>query len=220
MKKLYPLLVILIILLAPDILFAQRGVPAAYAGDYNRMMANNARNFANMNMRMMMNMNMNRVYGYMNNQKYKFKVLMKDSTVKELKSKIYMDTVLHKSYLTYDDKTIKDKKLREQRIYSNQTVCISRTDYNDNITGMANDSCWLFKVVSGKINAYSPLSERYEIDSFYLRAYQLGDGPVVKLDSASLAPIIAKSPKALKAFQKKDYYKAIGKYNSDKAVSN
>jgi hypothetical protein len=220
MKKFYSLLVILITLLVSKSSFAQRSVPAAYVGDYNRMMSNNARNFANMNMRMMMNMNMNRVYGYINNQKYKFKVLMKDSAVKEVKSKIYMDTVLHKSYLTYEDKTIKDKKLREKRIYSNQTVCITRDDFGNAVTGMANDSCWFFKVISGKINAYSPLSEKYEIDSFYLRAYQLGDGAVVKLDSASLAPIIAKSPKALKAFQKKDYLKAIIKYNSDKAAIN
>ena len=85
---------------------------------------------------------------------------------------------------------------------------------------MANDSCWFFKVLEGKINAFSPLSETEYIDSFYLRAYQLNNGPVQKLDSASLAPIIAKSPKALKAFKKKDYYKAIEKYNSDKSVTN
>ena len=220
MKKLYQLLVVLIAILISNASFAQMSVPMVYRADYNRMMSNNAMNFANMNMRMMMNMNMNRIYGYMNNQKYKFKVLMKDSTVKDVKSKIYMDTTLHKSYLTYEDKTIKDKKLREKRIYSNQTICISRNNYNEDITGMANDSCWLFKVISGKINAYSPLSEKYEISSVYLRAYQIGDGPVVKLDSASLAPIVAKSSKALKAFKKKDYYKAIDKYNSDKAVSN
>jgi hypothetical protein len=217
MKKLYALSILFFALFNSYNVFAQRGVPAAYVGDYNRMMS---QNFANMNMQRMMNMNLYRGYGYMINQKYKFKVLMKDSTVKEFKSKIHMDTTLHKSYLTYDDKTIKDKKLREQRIYSNQTISISRTDYNNKIKGMANDSCWFFKVLEGKINAFSPLSETEEIDSFYLRAYQLGDGPVQKLDSASLAPIIAKSPKALKAFKKKDYYKAIDKYNSDKSVAN
>lgn len=220
MKKFYQLLVVLVAVLISNASFAQRSVPMVYRADYNRMMSNNAMNIANMNMRMMMNMNMNHFYGYMNNQKYKFKVLMKDSTTKEVKSKIYMDTTLHKSYLTYEDKTITDKKLREKRIYSNQTICITRNDYNEDVTGMANDSCWLFKVVSGKINAYSPLSERYDISSIYLKAYQFENGPVMKLDSASLAPIIAKSPKALKAFQKKDYYKAIDKYNSDKTVGN
>ncbi|MFA6249101.1 MAG: hypothetical protein WC615_19320 [Mucilaginibacter sp.] len=217
MKRFYAFVICLLTFLYAHKTFAQRGVPAAYVGDYNRMMS---QNFANMNMQRMMNMNLYKGYGYMVNQKYKFKVVMKDSTVKMVKSKINMDTALHKSYLTYDDKTIKDKKLREQRIYSNQTISISRTDYNNNITGMANDSCWFFKVLEGKINAFSPLSETEDIDSFYLRAYQLGNGPVQKLDSASLAPIIAKSPKALKAFKKKDYYKAIDKYNSDKSVAN
>jgi hypothetical protein len=216
MKKLYALFILVLALLSSYNVFSQRGVPAAYVGDYNRMMS---RNFANMSMRNMMNMNLYKGYGYLNNQKYKFKVLLKDSTVKEVKSKIYMDTMLHKSYLTYEDKTIKgSKKEREQRIYSNQTICITRDEYGNDFTGMANDSCWLFKVIEGKINAYSPLSEKYEIDSFYLRAYQLGNGPVLKLDSASLAPIITKSPAALKAFQKKDYLKAINKYNSDKKL--
>lgn len=209
MKKIYILLVILVIFLSSNLSFAQRGAPPGFNAMFSRMQMN-------MNMQMIMNMNMNRFYGSANNQKYKFKILMKDSTTKEVKSKIHMDTTLHKSYLTYEDKTIKDKRLREQRIYSNQTLRITRDDYGTDVTGMANDSCWLFKVVSGKINAYSPLSEKYDIDSFYLRAYQLGDGPVLKMDSASLAPIFAKSPKALKAFKKKDYLKAINKYNNDK----
>jgi hypothetical protein len=213
MRKFYLFLVLFVEFFKPSVSFAQAGVPAVYRPSYNAMMS---RSFANMSMRNMMNMSMNRSFGYMLNQKYKFKVLMKDSSVKEIKSTIHLDTVLHKSYLTYDDKTIKDKKLREQRIYSNQTICITRTDYNTDITGMANDSCWLFKVVKGKISAYSPLSESYNIDSFYLRAFQLADGPVQKIDSVSLAPILKGNEKAYKAFIKKDYYKAINKYNSSK----
>ena len=214
MKKLYPSLFLLVVLLTG----ALNSHAQNYMAAVNRSMSQMN---MNMNMQRMMNMSMFRSYNYMTNQKYKFSVLLKDSTVREIKSKIYMDTTLHKSYLTYDDKTIEgSKKEREKRIYSTETLNISRKENGSVFTGMATDSCWLFKVVAGKINAYSPLSETYDIDSFYLRAYQLGNGPIQKIDSASLAPILAKSPKALKAFKKKDYYKAIDKYNSDKEVAN
>jgi len=211
MKKLYTLSILLLSILACADAFAQ--VPAAYAGSYNRMMSNISRD---MSMRMM-NMNFNRNYYYLNNQKYKFKVVLKDSTVLEVKSKIHLDTALHKSYLLFDDKSVKgDKKDRQRKIYSSDTRGISREEAGETRSGMATDSCWLFKVISGNINAYSPLSESYNIDSFYLRAFQVADGPIQKLDSASLAPIVKSNEKAFKAFAKKDYYKAISKYNSSK----
>jgi len=207
MKKIYPL-ILLPLILNLNSLKAQSYMAAA-----NRMVS---QQMMNMSMTQMMNMNMNNMFKYANNQKYKFKVVMKDSSVLEVKSKIYVDTALHKSYLIYDDKSIQgDKKERQKKIYSTNTRNISRTEAGENYVGIATDSCWLFKVMSGPINAYSPLSETFNLKSFYLRAFQVGDGPIQKLDSAGLAPIVMKSPKALKAFQKKDYYKAIDKYNND-----
>ena len=81
---------------------AQRSVPAAYQGAYNQMMSNQSMNFA-----MQQNMRNNFTYGfnYATNLKYKFKVTFKDGSVKEVKSKIYPDTVKRANYLLFEDKT-------------------------------------------------------------------------------------------------------------------
>jgi hypothetical protein len=194
---------------------AQRSVPAAYQGAYNQMMSNQTMNFA-----MQQNMRNNFTYGfnYATNLKYKFKVTFKDGSVKEVKSKIYPDTVKHANYLLFEDKTLpKTDSNRHQKIYAKQTLNISRSSFNDaEITGIATDSCWLFKVVSGKINAYSYLSETDMVEDFTLVGFQVGDkGNIQKLVPATLEPVIKTDEKAYKAFLKKDYYRAIEKYNRD-----
>ncbi|MDM8178159.1 hypothetical protein QT327_28005 [Olivibacter sp. 47] len=79
--------------------------------------------------------------------------------------------------------------------------------------GIATDSCWLFRVNHGRLKAYSFLSERVGLDSFYLTAFQVEDGPIQAFDIKELEKIIADHPKAMKAFRKKDYYKAILTFN-------
>ena len=201
--------------------FAQGGVPPAYRGDYNRMMANANNNWMNMNMTRMMNQNWYGALGYQVNIKYDFKVTMKDSSVKIVSSKIYVDTLKHKSYLIYVNKALKrSDPNREQKIYADETVRISRDDVDDyivkgTVNGFATDSCWLFKVVQGKINAYSFLSETSNIDETYLRAFQIDAGRVMKLDSVSLDPVVKPNENAYKPFLKGKFYKAITKYNAD-----
>ncbi|MGZ3926110.1 MAG: hypothetical protein ACXVJG_04075, partial [Mucilaginibacter sp.] len=99
----------------------------------------------------------------------------------------------------------------------NQTLSISRPLFEEKLlTGIATDSCWLFKVVTGKINAYSYLSEIDMVDGFTLVGFQTGDNPnIQKLTPEALEPIIKNDEKAYKAFLKKDYYKAIEKFNKD-----
>lgn len=213
MKKFYLFFILIWGCFISNKTFAQRQVPQEYRAAYNRIMA---KSFSDMNMRWMRNMSLNRFYGSVEPQGYKFKVMMKDSTVKTIKSAILYDSVRHKTYITYKDKNPKDYQVRMIKVYANQTICITRTDYDTDITGMANDSCWFFKVVKGKISAYSPLSETENIDSFHIRAFKLGDGPMQKLDSASLGSVLKSNEKAYKIFIKKDYYKAISKYNSAK----
>ncbi|MGZ3752958.1 MAG: hypothetical protein ACXVA2_03080 [Mucilaginibacter sp.] len=205
----------LLVLLTSLNVKAQRGVPAAYAGDYNRMMSNNT-----MNLAMQQNMRNNFTYGfnYAQNNKYKFTVKLKDGTVKEVKSKIYPDTVKHANYLLFEDKSLpKSDSNRHQKIYANQTLSISRPLFEEKLlTGIATDSCWLFKVVTGKINAYSYLSEIDMVDGFTLVGFQTGDNAnIQKLTPEALEPIIKNDEKAYKAFLKKDYYKAIEKFNKD-----
>jgi len=190
---------------------AQAGVPVSLRPDFNRMgQMSNTINMAQM-------MNQRWYYGmdYQINKEYKFKVMMKDSSVKEIKSKIYVDTTTHKSYLMFIDKSVVNisDPQRYKKVYCNQTLSITRSEGIINFTGNATDSCWLFRVLRGKINAYSPLSEIENIDSSYLRAFQVGNGSIQKLDSAALAPVIKDDDKAYKAFMKKDFYKAIRKYD-------
>jgi len=171
----------------------------------------------------MMMMNQHWYYGfdYLENPTYTFQVKLKNDSLLEVKSKIYADTATHKSYLIYKNKKLdRDDPNREQKIYAYQTVKISRyvgqveDDPGYYITGMATDTCWLFKVATGKINIYSHLSGASELNNLYLRAFQVGDGPIQKIDSAALVSIIKDNPKAMKAFKKKDYYTAIDRFNS------
>lgn len=218
MKKIYlTLLAVLFVCLMK----ASAQVPAPYVADYNRMMANQQMAWMNqMSMNRLMSMGWSKGLNYQINNKYEFKVMMKDSSVKVIKSKIYADTVKHKSYLIYTNKDVKKSDPnREQKIYADETVAISRIQpsYRGNylVEGFGTDSCWLFKVVAGKINGYSHLSEVAELNESYLRAFQYGDNKVVKLDSAALDPIIKADPKAYKPFLKGKFYQAIDKYNSD-----
>jgi len=198
-----------------------QGVPAAYAGDFNRMMANQNQAWAmHMSMNRLMNMTWYNGMQYHQNFQYDYTVTMKDSTVKTVKSKIYADTVKHKSYLVYVDKSKKRSDPdREQKIYADQTAKISRMQINIEkdypVYGIATDSCWLFKVMPGKLSGYSSLSEVLDINESYLTAYQLDNGKVMKLDSAGLDPIFKTVPKAYELFTKKKLFRAMNKYNSD-----
>lgn len=149
---------------------------------------------------------------YVVNHVYKYQVTMKDSSVKEVKSKFYIDDKTKKSYLTYEDKNAPgSKKDRQKKIFCFETLNISR----DKLIGTPNDSCWLFKAIQGNINVYSDVSEGYSRNRLPLRAFQIGDGPILKLDSATLDPIFKTNPKAYEAFLKKDYDKAIKKFNEN-----
>jgi hypothetical protein len=214
MKKLYTAitLILLITFLCLSDVSAQRF--PVYKPSFDPMMTN-----MNMNM-LMMARPWYHSLGYTINNKYTYYVTMKDSSVLEIRSKIYADTLNHKSYLIYNNTTLKhDDPNRKQKIYADQTLKINREWPNGirslDVIGIPTDSCWLFNVVKGKINIYSHLSEVEQLNNLYLRAFQTGNGPIQKIDSASLVVVIKDDPKAMKDFLKKDYFKAIRKYNSD-----
>lgn len=196
---------------------AKAQVPAAYQGSYNRMMSQQTMNMANMNMmNMMMNRNWLNNANYLNNPVYNFKVEGLDNSIRTIRSKIYTDTLLHKTYLlTINKKVSKNTAGRETRTYVNETKSISRENAYDATVnrGFATDSCWQFKIINGKINVYSFLSETIGISTYNLCAFQLGDGPIQTLNPKELEKIISANEKAKKAFDKKDYYKAILIYN-------
>ncbi|MDB5137815.1 MAG: hypothetical protein JWP37_4418 [Mucilaginibacter sp.] len=171
----------------------------------------------NMAMQNMMNHNWSYRLNYVVNEKYIFTVAFKDGSSRVIESKIYPDTTAHSNYLLMINKNVPKKDpAREQKIYPKETLKISRADDSgQEIIGNANDTCWLFKVMTGKINAYSYVSETEGINTFYLSAFQTGDGVVQKLTPEALEPILKSDEKAYKAFLKKDYYTAIKRYNKD-----
>ncbi len=163
---------------------------------------------------------------YLTNEKYYFEVLLKDGTKQVVKSKIHTDTIIHKSYLEYVNKSVsRSDSNRILKIYPYQTLKISRVEIpvaatrfdpkpSYKIEGLAVDSCWRFKIISGKINAYSFLSEQSDLNTFYLNAFQYKNEEIQSLDPEKLRIIIQSNEKAVKAFNKKDYYNAILKYNN------
>jgi hypothetical protein len=200
MQKLYSFITIgLLVTGIHNVTRAQAGTGATYIGDYSKMSSGESadRNMEAGNWAYRLN--------NLRNSKYDFTVTMKDNSVKTVRSKIYADSLSNKSYLLDAGSG--------QKIYCDRTKQINRVAGGTNVTGMATDSSWLFKIVSGKINAYSFLSE--SAGPFSVAAFQTGNGPVKNFDARLLEQMIGNNPKAMKAFLKKDYLKAIEKYNAD-----
>jgi hypothetical protein len=150
------------------------------------------------------------------NPKYTFTVLLKDSTEKVVSSRIHLDKSTQKYYLLYENKYLKKSdSARKQKIYADETLNISRLVTIDKIkvVGVATDSCWLFKVLSGKINAYSEYAEITGIDATYVTAIQTVGGQIEPLIPERLESLISADEKAHKAFKRKQYYDAILRFN-------
>lgn len=216
------------LLFCANVLFAQYPGMAAFRSQQTLQ-------FARQQMNMQMNMQtwmMNRNSSY--NPKYKFVVTMKDGSTKEVKSRIYYDTTLKKTYLLLVDKHYKrSDSNRYQKIYPQQTLSIARdTSWAQEsigtngkpvqteplYTGKATDSCWMFRVISGPISAYSYSSE--ESDSQYFTptsiiAIQLNDGPIIKFTEDNLKQMVGDRINVLEPIQLKNYYWAIRRYNRD-----
>ncbi|TAE38066.1 MAG: hypothetical protein EAY66_04815 [Sphingobacteriales bacterium] len=144
----------------------------------------------------------------------KFKVTTVNDSVEIIKSKIYVDTILNQTYLIKVNRKIqKNMPGRETKVYIKETKKIFTELFEGGIiNGVITDSCWLFKIISGKISAYSPIAN-LKLQTYYLNAFQVADGPIQKFDPKELEKAIADNPKAKKAFDKKNYYKAINVYN-------
>ncbi|MBB6111128.1 hypothetical protein SAMN05421821_110147 [Mucilaginibacter lappiensis] len=193
----------------------------AFAQNMNAV--NNMLNRQNMqfNMQMQMQMNMMMLNRNQSNYQFNYLVTMKDSSQIFVHSKIYSDTARHKTYLIFVDKSYSKRDTnRSKKIYVSQTLSIARNlggngSPDEWYKGMAKDSCWMFKAISGFINAYSMLSQtdNSNFDAFTLVAIQKGDGPVIKLTADNLKLMVGQDVYALENIQKKNYYKAIKKYN-------
>lgn len=80
---------------------------------------------------------------------------------------------------------------------------------------MATDSCWMFKIASGQINAYSYLSEESgpNFSNWTIIGIQLNNGPIIKYSEENLVQMVGQDADALTKIKDKDYLQAIKKYN-------
>jgi hypothetical protein len=209
-----------ILLVSALFIFASEASLAQYPG-MAAVRANMNRQFMNQQMQMSMQM-MSLNSGGTYNPKYTYNVTMADGTVQQITSKMFSDTSKKKTYLLIVDKRFSksDSAHRFQRIYPVQTKSISRTDDFSSIKmdGIPSDSCWMFKVISGPINAYSLLSvedDGQNFDPSSIVGIQLNDGAIVKCNPDNLKAMVNQDPKALEFADKKELYRAIKRFNRD-----
>jgi len=160
------------------------------------------------------------------NYDYVYVITMADSSKRQVYSKIYLDTARHKNYLLFLDRNLpKTDPNKIKKIYANETLSIERNLAGGGVIddkwykGVAKDSCWMFKVISGPINAYSVLSEE-DGSKFMpetLVGIQKGDGPILQVSAENLMPMVEQNADAFGYAKTKNYYEAIKKYNQDAA---
>ncbi len=223
--KLYPKLrsALLVLLL---LFFYSLNASAQYPG-MAAFRAQQTMQLANQQMQMqmqMMNTNWRRTAGTGD----KYTIVFKDSTIKKVVSLMYTDTVLHKNFLVFVDKNFpkSDTAHRNQKIYSDQTRSISTDDHDvwgAIQYGTPNDSCWTFKVISGRLTVYArsagyliptgPYSNDFDLSA--ITGLQLDNGPIEKYNLENLKKMVGQNKDALEDIKKKKYYKAVKKYNHD-----
>jgi hypothetical protein len=208
MKKLSSIITVVTLALFNSLnLQAQAGAGATYIGDYSKM---SSRSVMDKEME-----NGNWAYRMKNLKggKYDLTVTMMDGSVKQVKSKIYADSLKNKSYLIFTETNGQSRK-----IYTGETSKISAVGSNGIIDGFVTDSCWLFPVVKGKINAYSFFPATGS--PFSLLAIQMGNSPVISFSPQLIEAYVKGDDKAYRYYLKKDYWKSIIQFNDSTAQIN
>jgi hypothetical protein len=136
--------------------------------------------------------------------KYEFHIVLKnDSTIIER-------TRINLSKDEDNSLTVKHKRSKHEVFPKDTKFVFRMTLEGKQIVGIPADSCWLFKSVLGKINAYSFLAEE---GIQYVIAIQEGSGQIVPLTKENLLPMVATNPKALKLAEKDKLLRAITTFN-------
>ena len=86
-----------------------------------------------------------------------------------------------------------------------------------NLTGAATDSCWLFKIVSGKLSLYSCYPPASYISNDHIIAFQVDDEPMQNFSPDNLRLVLAGNAKAVDIFDKKNkdnnYIRVVKEFN-------
>ena len=141
-----------------------------------------------------------------NEWKYLYKVYLKDGDVIEVNSDILK--VADSSFLYSNHKGNLTKILPEH------TLKVERPNPYDMINlieGFPDNKIWRFKVLIGKIDAYS-----FFINGKQINQYEYQNSGLVTIDKNNLRNILSANKKAIKYYDKGDLYLAIKAFNSEK----
>jgi hypothetical protein len=101
---------------------------------------------------------------------------------------------------------------QQQIVRPPDTKSISRTtDKGTVLIGIPADTCWLFKVVVGKLHLYT---DRAEENLHFAVAFQEGEGPLLPLTKKGLMPYMKHDEKLVNLLNRGRFVKAILKYNN------
>lgn len=136
----------------------------------------------------------------------------------ELLIRINPDSVVHdetnfhigegRHYITLPGRG--DQTDDQLKIFPSDTQAIYYEFSGHLITGVPADTCWLFRMVEGRINVYSPYPT--EAREFHV-AIQQGGGPIVRLNQENLMPMVSDNLKVMKLVRRGRLHHAIWKYN-------
>lgn len=124
------------------------------------------------------------------------------------------------SYTKYSQLTLNDsahyiyykENKRKVKVYPSQTTKLVFESQNSRYTGIPKDTCWFFKIYSGKINGFSYFPE---VSEGYVVAIQNGiNGEIVPLTKAAVLVMVAGHEKATALANKEKLWKAIKAYNT------
>jgi hypothetical protein len=147
-------------------------------------------------------------------QKHHFHIVFVDGKDTVLYTRLIADSM--SEYLVLENRSVSKKDSgRYTRINPSQTRSISHVNVltGQDYIGQPNDSCWLFKVIEGKINAYTALAE-ISVDDEFLLYVQAGAGPLIAIADPKALDLFSANVEAANLFVNKKYNKALKKYNS------
>lgn len=145
--------------------------------------------------------------------KHHFTVAFTDGRDTALYTKLEMDSA--SAYLVMEDKSVGKKDPgRFIKIYPSQTKYISHVDptTGKDYVGQAHDSCWLFRVITGKMSAYTNLAE-ISVEDKFIRYVQLEDGVLLAVADPEAVKLFAGNDRAQELFVSKDYNRAVKRFN-------
>ena len=108
---------------------------------------------------------------------------------------------------------VKEKKKVTRKIYPIETQYIVALGENNlHIAGNPNDSCWIFKQLDDHVSLYSVVPRAgTEYSIFFSKP---GNPELFALNEANLLALVGDDDKLIEAIKKKNYVKAVKKYNS------